>query len=113
MACQKIFVGANKKGTIHLLRHYRKFLKEQSRGRDGAPGGSEASSSTPFVYSHSRMREGLATYVATAQQPFTMGSCPRFEAFLKQFVNPNYNKVSRHMLRRDCMKIYKKIKKNN
>jgi hypothetical protein len=74
--------------------------------------GESASSLKDFVYTKEKMRDGLAHYVAAAEQPFTFGDDIRFEYFMQNCVNLAFGKVSRNTTRSDTMKAYNEVRKD-
>ena len=63
-----------------------------------------------FTYSQSRMREGLAIYTAASEQPFSFGEYPNFVEFQQNYVNLQYERVSRNTIRADTVALFNKQK---
>jgi hypothetical protein len=64
-----------------------------------------------FVYSQSKMREGLALYIAAFEQPFSFGQDLNFEEFQQTYVNPQFKRVYRNMVKKDTVTLYNEEKK--
>ena len=93
--------SCNSNGGIgHIERHLKNKHKEEISG------GSSVTGVCNFVYSKSHMRNGLALYVAAAEQPFTFGDDIRFEHFVQTCLQPAFSKVSRNTTRGDCLKAF-------
>ncbi|XP_026378706.1 zinc finger BED domain-containing protein RICESLEEPER 2-like [Papaver somniferum] len=52
------------------------------------------------------MREGLAIYVAGAEQPFTFAADARLERWIKNYVQPGFSSVSRNTNRSDVSNVF-------
>ena len=73
--------------------------------------GSGPSGITSFRYSQQNMREGLAWYIATVEQPLTFAEDERLINFLQRYVQPQLKKVPRNTLKHDLTKIFHDMKK--
>ncbi|KAI8559926.1 hypothetical protein RHMOL_Rhmol04G0214300 [Rhododendron molle] len=103
-------VAAGSTSTGSTVRHFQnKHKKDLEEGRLGSSGPSGGLSK--FQYSKPKMREGLARYVAAAEQPFTFRDDIRFEYFVKNYLNPEFSKVSRNTTRSDCLVAFGKTRK--
>ncbi|KAF7134717.1 hypothetical protein RHSIM_Rhsim04G0042400 [Rhododendron simsii] len=108
--CGSDFSCNSNHGTGSTGRHFKNIHKKDlEEGRLGSSGPSGGLSK--FKYSKPKMREGLARYVAAAEQPFTFGDDIRFEYFVKNYLNPEFSKVSRNTTRSDCLGAFGKTRK--
>ena len=119
--CKKKYLHGKLGGTGTVTRHMQNvhtaIWGENSEG--GEPIGAKQSQLSQsasgglgnFVYSQKKMRDGLARYIAAAKQPFTFVEDTRFEHFIKEFVNPSYQSVSRNTARNDIQNIFQDTKK--
>ena len=91
-------------GTGHLIRHSQKCMSQPNDSRKSqlgymmGPSGDNVMNN--FIYSQSKMREGLALYTAAFEHPFSFGQDPNFEEFQQTYVNSQFKRVSRNTVRK-------------
>ncbi|XP_026400414.1 zinc finger BED domain-containing protein DAYSLEEPER-like [Papaver somniferum] len=103
--CKCEFVGDPSAGNSHLKMH---MQTKHSNGNDATQSQINVSTSSisSFKYSQKSMREGLAIYVAGAEQPFTFAADARLERWIKNYVQPGFSSVSRNTNRSDVSNVF-------
>ncbi|GAY53194.1 hypothetical protein CUMW_147530 [Citrus unshiu] len=113
--CQSALSAKSNGGTGHLRRHMEtcqtKHAPQDLTQTQLSQYGSGPSGITSFIYSQQTMREGLARYIAAAEQPLTFSEDERLINFLQRYVQPQLKKVPRNTLKRDLTKIFHDMKK--
>lgn len=101
------FLSAASNSTLKT--HTEKYCEPlKATPREGQA--SVARDGTIFAYSAERCRQEFACFVIQDTLPFNHFDNPRLTRVIQNTLQPRYNQVSRHTLKRECMKIWKKAK---
>lgn len=112
--CKKPLSCKSNNGTGHLNKHAKKCVElhvSKSGPTQSQLSRKDNGSVATFKYSHARMREGLAKFLATEELPFSFAESPRFERFQREYCQPEFKHVPRNTNKNDVLKVYREEKK--
>ncbi|PKA67277.1 Putative AC transposase [Apostasia shenzhenica] len=66
----------------------------------------------PWAFRNDKARRGLVRFVVRTEQPFTICEEEGFLEYIVQYLQPQYTRISRHTLKKDCMSMYDEYKKS-
>ena len=98
-----------KEANLTLRSHASKYFIA-FRSDAGTEQGSIGSNGRIWTYNVARVRDLMAKFVIQEALLFDHFDNPRFTALVQDALQQKYKHVSRHTLRRDCLKLWKRAK---
>ncbi|PKA48469.1 Putative AC transposase [Apostasia shenzhenica] len=65
-----------------------------------------------WAFRNDTARRGLVRFVVRTEQPFTISEKEGFLEYIVQYLQPQYIRISRHTLKKDCMSMYDENRKS-